>query len=152
MLSVMILTFADCYAQVNRQLVANPNSDAKFTAIVNNINWVGECSLCINAEKEDCLVFTPNDYYDHISIKIKFNGIGEYSLPDSAAAFVNTIGGDVLNSIFYSNGDLNDKVCITYYDKKNNFVDGNFQLKLKNGSNIIYAESKKFRAYYFQSK
>lgn len=148
----MILVFGDCYSQVSKQRIVNPNPDAKFTATVDNINWIGECSLCFNNEEETYLCFTPYDYYDHITIKIKFNGIGEYPLIDSAAALVRTNGGDVLNGIFYSFGDSYDKVNITYYDEENKFVEGNFQFKLKRGSKIIYSESKNFRAYFFYSK
>ena len=148
----MILVFTDCYSQISKHHLVRPNPDSKFTAIVDNVNWTGECSLSCNTDKEDYLCFTPNDFYDHITIKIKFNGTGEYSLLDSTAALVRTLEGDVFTGIYYSFGDPDDKVCISYYDQKNNFVDGNFQLKFKKGSNIIYAESKKFRAYLFSNK
>ena len=149
--SLFVLFFSDINCQ-NRHQFANPNPEAKFTALVDNQNWVGECFPCFTPEEEQYLCFYPYDYDNHIVVKIKYNGIGEYSLLDSVATLVKTIGGDVLNGIFYSFGDPNDKVVITHYDETNKFIDGYFQFKLKRSPNIIYSESKQFRAYFFNSK
>jgi hypothetical protein len=128
--------------------MAYPNPDAKFTATVEDENWFGESSLYFNSDNFQNLYFIPYNFDHHIAVKIKFDGIGEYQLSDSAAVLVKTLGGDVFNGIYYSFENPDDKVIITTLNEAKGFVEGTFQFILKGNSKIIEANSPKFRAYF----
>ena len=144
-----ILIFFVTVFNLNSQsrIIADPNPEAKFTATVEDENWVGESSLSFNSDKFQYLYFIPYNFDHHIVVYIKIDGIGEYQLSDSAAVLVKTIGGDVFNGIYYSFGNPDDKVIITTLNEAEGFVEGTFHFILKGCCKIIEANSPKFRAY-----
>ena len=148
--SFLFLFLSNVNGQIYHQL-AGRNSDSNFNAVIDNENWIGECYLCFLEDKE-CIYFYPNDKYHHLAIFLNFDGVGEYVIDDSTAALVKKSGNDLLNGIYYSNGNTENKIVITNYDMKNEFVEGYFQFSYNYNSKVVNCKSSYFKAYFFRNK
>ena len=149
-ISFLLVLLTDVNGQINRQLTGrNPNS--RFSAVIDNDNWVGECYLCF-LEDNECIYFYPNYKYHHIAIFLDFNGVGEYAINDSTAALVKADAVDILMGIYYSNGNPENKIIITNYDEKNEFVEGHFQFSYNYNSKVVNCKSNYFKAYFYRNK
>ena len=149
-LSYLFLFLSNVNGQVYHQL-AGRNSDSKFNAVIDNENWIGECYLCFLEDKE-CIYFYPNDKYHHLAINLNFEGVGEYTINDSSAALVKVGAVDILMGIYYSNGNPENKIVITNFDEKNEFVEGYFQFSYNYNSKVVNCKSSYFKAYFFRNK
>jgi hypothetical protein len=148
--SFLILLLTDVNCQIYHQLVSR-NPDSKFNAVIDNENWIGECYLCFLDDKE-IIYFYPNDKYHHLAIYLNFDGVGEYAIKDSTAALVKAGAIDILMGIYYSNGNPENKIVITKYDEKNEFVEGYFQFSYNYISKEVNCKSNYFKAYFYRNK
>lgn len=129
--------------------IPNCLPDARFIAIVSNDIWLGDAVLSFGNNDSVMFYFSPDRYYHHIAVKVKFEGLGEYQLPDSAAVLVKTVVGDVLNGLYYSNGIPENRIIITDKNDESGFVKGKFHLVLKNCCDSeIKISSSHFKASY----
>ena len=147
--SFSLLSLYSLYSQ-NAKSRENLNSDSRFEAIVDNCKWEGETSIYLDAENYRCFYFYPDNLDDHITIRTKCLAIGDYKLSDSSVVLLRTIRGDVLNGIYYSSGNTEDKLVISKVDYKNGFVEGSFYCKLKLGDNVIDINSASFKSYFIK--
>ncbi len=105
-----------------------------FSTKKNAVNWSGITEIRLNNET-DTLTFLgianrPND--EVVVMKIKFQGLGTYSLTQKQAYYYTTVGGDVLVSKYDLTPGATGQFVISKYDQEKQVVEGNFDLDLKN--------------------
>lgn len=116
-----------------------------FTAKVGNEFWQGKSYLDFGANESQNLFLIPDDKYDYLRIKIKFQGEGEYQITDSNAVLVETVGGDVNVGTYYSISQQNI-LKIDYYDQIEGIIKGTFNLKIEKQKSIIEITDGVFKA------
>ena len=64
-------------------------------------------------------------------MKIKFQGIGKYTLIKNQAYYYTTVGGDVLTSKYKLAPNSIGQLIVSKYDKDKKSIEGTFDLMLK---------------------
>jgi len=105
-----------------------------FSVQRNNVKWSGVPEIRLDAET-DSLTFlgisnAPND--EVIVMKIKFQGLGQYTLIKNQAYYYSTVGGDVLTSKYKLAPNSIGQLIVSKYDKDKKSIEGTFDIMLKN--------------------
>lgn len=121
----LIFIFTSCHEDENTGRV---NS---VVAKRNNVDWIGTAEIYLD-DVTDTLTFRgtanrPND--EVLVMKIKFNGVGSYSLKNRQAYYYSTIGGDVLSSEYELGTNVGEMV-ITKYEPEGKLLEGTFEMSL----------------------
>lgn len=121
-------------------------SDYRFTTEWNNsgVEWRGIPEIRLDNVTDTLTILgianRPND--EVIGMKIKFQGVGTYTLTRNQAYYYSTVGGDVLTSEYKLVPDATSQLIITAYDAEKKLVEGTFNLSLQKkwSSNVNFAE------------
>ena len=99
----------------------------------NNVKWSGVPEIRINAETDSLTFFgTANASNDEVIVmKIKFQGLGQYTLTKNQAYYYSTVGGDVLMSKYKLAPNSIGQLVISKYDKDKKSIEGTFDFMLK---------------------
>ncbi|WP_424003578.1 hypothetical protein [Maribacter sp. IgM3_T14_3] len=106
--------------------------DNTFIAQRANETWKGTTEIGLTAN--DTLIFLAvGDGLDNgvMVAKIKFDGIGPYTLNHREGIYYNTLGGDVLISQYAIEDGSNGLFSITTYDQESRFIEGRFEIPLR---------------------
>ena len=127
---LLVLIVASCHEDNKLGLTSTDNS---VLAKRNNVDWAGTTEIHLN-HVTDTLTFMgiasrPND--EVIVMKIKFNGIGSYSLIKDQGYYYSTVGGDVLTSEYKLAPNIAGQLIISKYDPIEKLIEGNFKMSLK---------------------
>lgn len=107
-------------------------ADNMFSAQRNGKNWGGITEIRVD-ENTDSLTFLgignqPND--EVVVMKIKFQGLGHYTLIKNQALYYSTVGGDVITSEYKLAPNAIGQLTISKYDVEEELIEGNFKLLL----------------------
>lgn len=99
----------------------------------NSLGWIGYPEIRID-NATDTLTFLgianrPND--EVIVIKIKFEGIGSYTLTKDQGYYYTTVGGDVLTSEYRLSPNTVGQIVISKYEETTRSIEGSFEMSLK---------------------
>ena len=107
--------------------------DDFIVARKNGVTWEGHTEMVFDQNNNsDTLYIFGIGIDETLVMRIKFEGLGNYSLEKSHGTYYTTLGGDVLTSEYQTEGgNYIGGVKITRYDKDARIVEGNFGVVLK---------------------
>ena len=126
----LILVLFSCQDdnQAEPQLTENT-----FSAQRNEVNWSGQSEINLDNETDTLTLISianiPND--EVLVMKIKFQGVGQYTLTKNQAFYYSTVGRDVIVNKYKLAPNPVGQLEITKYDSGKKLIEGNFTLTLK---------------------
>ncbi len=124
-LAVFILTLT---ASCRNKCCVAPDTSNFVLAQKNNVEWTATSSASIY--QDSLTVIASNSKEEHLGFRIKFVGIGQYTLINKQGFFYNTVGQDVAVSDYKTNGGATSIVNITNYDQPSGTIVGTFSINL----------------------
>jgi hypothetical protein len=109
----------------------NPELTYSFEGKLNGTHWRGKSEAELRQDGQ-LIVWGIRGEQD-IVIKVKFSGVGVYSIKPRDALLRETIGGDVVVAGYLSYGGHQDQLVITYWDKSKHVIQGTCRFDASSG-------------------
>lgn len=76
-----------------------------------------------------------NNLYDTLTFRIKYNGLGGYSLNPASASYNSSVGNGPPFNSYKLDTLFSNSLMVTFYDQPSNHIQGTFSIKFINPAN-----------------